>query len=324
MRFLKNLVPIAWRHYFRMFPTYYYDMKRYYRSTLNNKENKKYRLIAAIIRDYHVIEKGLTMPDTRKGFGTDRMHKLIGECKEFIRHFGTEEPQLQHAIGVILEYKQFHDMRDYKLDAQLETELKHFEDLSPSILPTTQKQLTRQEYLKNADASFAAFANSRASLRNFTNEEIAVDVIMQAVDVARSTPSVCNRQNSKVYLYSERDQMEKILEVQGGNRGFGHLANKLLVVVCDTAGFFGLGERNQAWVDGGMFAMNLLLALHHFKIGACILNCSNTFEKDLALRKICHIKDSEVFIAMIACGGVPEQFKLASSLRFELSNYLKI
>jgi nitroreductase len=64
--------------------------------------------------------------------------------------------------------------------------------------------------------------------------------------------------------------------------------------------------------------MNLLYAIHYQKIAACILNCSNNIEKDKSLRKLCNIKNSEFFIAMIAFGIPPENFKIAGSKRYDL------
>jgi hypothetical protein len=64
--------------------------------------------------------------------------------------------------------------------------------------------------------------------------------------------------------------------------------------------------------------MNVLYSLHFFKIGACILNCSTTPQKDVLLQNLCKTDKSEVFIAMVACGIPPKNFKSASSPRYEL------
>ena len=65
--------------------------------------------------------------------------------------------------------------------------------------------------------------------------------------------------------------------------------------------------------------MNLLYALHFKKIATCPLNCSTTPEKDKKLRLLCNIPPSEVFIVMIACGIPPDNFKLASSPRYDIT-----
>ena len=122
----------------------------------------------------------------------------------------------------------------------------------------------------------------------------------------------------------EKDLIEQVLKVQSGNRGFGHLANKLIVLTVESGAFLGLNERNDVFVNGGIYAMNLLYALHYYQIGACPLNWCSMPEQDLELRKICNILHSEAVIMLIACGGVPDKFKLVASHKDDSSNILKV
>jgi nitroreductase len=148
--------------------------------------------------------------------------------------------------------------------------------------------------------------------------------LIEVVKISQSAPSACNRQSSKVYIYTNKEKIKKILEIQGGNRGFGHLSDKLIIITSNLGVWGSLAERYQSYVDGGIFAMNLLYALHFKKIAGCILNCSITPEKDKMLRGVCEIDRSENFIAMVSCGYPPEQIKIASSKRFDTNSILKI
>lgn len=105
------------------------------------------------------------------------------------------------------------------------------------------------------------------------------------------------------------------LRWQPGNRGFGHLASRALVVTVDLQAFSGPGERNQAWVDGGMFAMSLLYALHSLGYGACPLAWSQRSSFDRQARAALGIPPNEVIIMMIAVGTLPERFRVAVSQR---------
>lgn len=49
-----------------------------------------------------------------------------------------------------------------------------------------------------------------------------------------------------------------------------------------------------------------------------LLNSSTSIEKDKTLRKFIPAKPSEVFIAMIVCGNVPENFLVPISKRYEI------
>ncbi|MCA1920535.1 MAG: nitroreductase family protein, partial [Flavobacterium piscis] len=121
----------------------------------------------------------------------------------------------------------------------------------------------------------------------------------------------------------EKTTKEKALALQNGNRGFGFLADKILVVTEDLNYFLSIAERNEAYINGGMFSMNLLYALHFYGIGACPLNWCAEKSNDMALRKLCLIPENEIIIMMIAIGGIPDKFMLASSPRIRPESIIK-
>ncbi len=299
---------------------YLYDFRKNIKfSSAIRYDDTQLKLVSTIIRNYHVVEKGLTMPETRLGFGKDRINILCDDIILYIKKYGLDNDQIHHAIGVLLEYDHLHRQNNFILSDNIQSKINKLKQQIPVVEPTPQLIKTRNEYFKSVKSDFKEFSNSRASIRNFSTEEISVDKILNALELARNTPSACNRQTSRPYVYNNKEEIKEILQVQGGNRGFGHLANKLLIVTADLSVYNSVAERNQAFIDGGMYAMNVLYSLHHNEIAACILNCSHTPEKDKKLRKLCNIKESEVFIAMIACGIPPEKFNVAISKRHSLS-----
>ena len=93
----------------------------------------------------------------------------------------------------------------------------------------------------------------------------------------------------------------------------------MLIVTSDLEDLIGVAERNDAYINGGLFLMNLCYSLHWQEIAHCILNWSRTPEDDLSLRKILPIKDSETVIAVLACGEAPLEFDVASSPRKDIA-----
>jgi len=303
---------------------YMYDYNRYVKASDTFNSDTSDKLIGKIIRRYHVLEKGLTMPETRLGFGKERVIDIIENCIEYYQKYGANDTQFLHAVDVVLQYEHFHKIKNYTLDNDLIQAIAKIKDLEIITKISEQRIESRENYFKNTHSTFENFAKSRSSVRNFSTEEVPIELIMKSLNLANTAPSACNRQCWRTYVFTKIEQMNQILETQGGNRGFGHLGNKLIVVTSDISMFSNVGERNQVFVDGGIYAMNLLYALHYHKIAACILNCSNTIEKDLKLRKICGIKESEVFVAMILCGFPPDNFKIAISKRYSLKNTNKV
>lgn len=65
----------------------------------------------------------------------------------------------------------------------------------------------------------------------------------------------------------------------------------------------------------GIFIMNLSYALHYNKVAHCILNWYVLPKEDKKLRKLLQIPDEESVVCFIACGDLPERFKIVSSPR---------
>lgn len=288
------------------------------------KENSSSKLISKIIADYHVVEKGLTMPETRLGFGKDRVLQLIQYCINFIEKYGINEEQLQQAISVILEYKLFHEVNNFNLDSDLIQHINVLHSLNSSVKPSEQKSFTLENYFNKTNASFPEFSESRLSVRNYSDKVIPLEILKNAVELANNAPSSCNRQTVRTNIYTDKKIINKILEIQGGNRGFGHLTDKLIILTSDLAFWHGVYERTGPYVDGGIYAMNLLYALHSNKIGACPLNCNLSPSKDKKLREMCNIPDNEVFVVMISCGYPPNNFKVPISKRYSSKAYIRI
>jgi len=291
-------------------------------------ESTKNKMVSKIILDTHVIEKGLTMPEFRLGFGQLRLVALLTNVECYISRYDSENHQVLHALSVINEYFKVHDKNNYSVSGELLKARDVFfgkkEINAVNFKERHQTNITKAEYFDAIDKPFFQFSGSRSSIRNFSREPVDLAEIKQALDLCRNTPSACNRQSVRVHLFKDKHTIEKILKVQGGNRGFGHLANFLIVVTYEPSMYFEESERNSGIVDGGMYCMNILYALHAKEITACILNAAHSDEKDLAMRKVARIPESEVFVAMIAGGKAADEFKIATSYRYPLDKILKV
>ena len=76
-----------------------------------------------------------------------------------------------------------------------------------------------------------------------------------------------------------------------------------------------MGERNQCWIDGGMFAMSLVLGLHAQGLGTCFLNWSKSAPEDKAMRALLQLPPQEAIITLIAVGNLPRSLSVAKSVR---------
>lgn len=297
-------------------PYFNYDAYRFlkYSGAFGCKTREQMR--ANIIMHYHVIEKGLTMPGRRLCFGKDIVCKLMNKIMSFEDKYGSDD-QVIHAVGVIKAYWELH-----RTSAEIQNDedgfwrnLQDFLDKRSEIKAAVQPHYTRAEFYKNKNAQFPEFAHARHTLRHYSTKILDIAKLRKAVQVAASTPTACNRQHCRVYCLSNKSVMAEVLAIQGGNRGFGHLADKLLIVTANLEDISLIRERTDLFINGGMFLMNLCYSLYYYEIAHCVLNWSRLPEEDLRLRKILKIKDSETVIAIITCGETPNEFDVCASPR---------
>jgi len=272
---------------------------------------------ADLLRKMHSLEKGLALPEPAHGFGVAKAEALI-DLVENYRDSHGDDWYVATCTGVLREYAEFQRAHGHgiaKVDAYLSRQ-------------TTAKQggtilIDKTTVQKCVAMDFGAFARSRHSIRNFSQDPVHDSLILEAIDIARKTPSVCNRSSGRVYLTADRADIDAALDVQGGSRGFSQTIPNLLIVASDVTAFYKLGERNQPWIDGGLFAMSLVYALHGLGLGTCMLNWSKTPSQDRRLRRRFHIHDHHNIIMMIAVGHLPDQVRVALSPRAGIDSFFQ-
>lgn len=133
---------------------------------------------------------------------------------------------------------------------------------------------------------------------------------------------MCNRQACKVYLLEDKERIDKLLAIQGGLTGYTENINQVLLLTVDCNYFYTVGERNQLYIDGGMFLMNMLYALHFYKIANCPANWGKLIQEEKLLTGIVDISESEKIICVIPIGIAKDKFRVTLSQRRELNEVL--
>ncbi|WBA79649.1 nitroreductase family protein [Endozoicomonas sp. GU-1] len=304
-----------------------YDSFRYavYSSSFVGESNKE-RKLAMLLKHAHIIEKGLSLPQTRPGYGEKIVEKVLLQIESYISAYGMDEIVL-FAFKALKKYQLFNLENGISLE-KVDGKIKKLEKvLNSSLVGSAEggvKYIQRDEIIQGAGIDFKLFLDTRYSIRDFGEDSVSIDIIKSAADMSRKTPSVCNRQTSRIFIYSLDEDKKKLLTLQGGNRGFGHLASHIAVVTSDLHSFVGVSERNQSYIDGGLMAMTFVYALHSKCVGTCFLNWSVTAGKDMELKRQFNIPKSHVVISMIAIGSLPKDLEVAYSPRISLEKVLTV
>lgn len=306
----------ALRSYFELRRYSAYDFRRY--SAHSSTRTVKLSVAqgdAELTKLYHSVEKGLTLVPARPGFGAVIVEKLVAGLSRRLAVPETWTQTCGDGIDALIGYRAFNAQAglppnpevDRLVAASIEKKL------VPGVAPI--KRVRRADIQRAIDFDARAFFWSRHSVREFSPGPLDMKEFLAAIDLARSSPSVCNRQSGRVrYVVNDGGNLQ-FLKHQNGNRGFGSTAQAILIITSELSAFVDATERYQGWIDGGMFAMSVILGLHAKGFGACCLNWSQGDAADLALRKDLDLAPSETVIMLIAAGNMPEEFSVARSHR---------
>lgn len=306
-----------------------YDARSFIRnSALNYQPRDPYSYSAILTMEYHKLEKAITLPTPKKLYGkaiASKIIELINNNKKLSLEC-LEDTRI--ALKVLNDYcKVISQVKD--IDNQ-ET-AKFVSDKINEINKTLPKDPTEfisgvipGKNLTDDYNYFLEFNKNRKSVRNFSNAPIPREAIFNSVEAAKYTPSVCNRQPWKIYYLDCSEKIVNALRFQNGNSGFRESIPGLIIVTSSSKHFPLSGERNQQWIDGGMFSMNLLFSLHANGLGACALNWGNDSFIDKKAKESIGINVDESIIMMIAVGYPNENYKVCVSHRKETNNFITL
>ncbi len=325
-KLIKNILPksivvgirkikLFYYHGFRLLKFYYRDYRRYSQSgfklsSLQTQENLRSRITFY----YHSIEKGLSHPKIRLGFGKRALSALFSALEEYKSSgFDLNDIRFRTGISTIQTYIDFHKGKEVDISDVI-TRYASLGTFDKELIGGAE-EFDREKVLERRETAFNTFSKYRISVRDYADSSVNKEIINEALKLSMNAPSVCNRQSWRVYVISDKAIQDSVLIAQAGLNGFGQNIQSLIMITSDLQSFSGPEERNQAFVDGGIYAMNLLYSLEFVGLASCALNANLKMENEAEIRKVLNIPDNEVIIMFISVGNYPESFKAPKSQR---------
>lgn len=271
-----------------------------------------------LLRENHVIEKGLSLKDPKNGFGQEKVSHLIEKLNLYTTLFPNADREftlhILSTINIYIAHIKSNGNLTLHNEAVFYQLLKKINVRESELLtPAGIKNISRNDILKSCNTSFDALLNSRHSIRYFDKTIPDPALIDKALMLAQRTPSACNRQAWITHVFTNNNSYS-LLKDQGGCRGFEEEIHCCILVTANLNAFLSY-EVHQAYVDGGMYAMNLINSLHSLGLGTIPLSCGFYYTKLDAIMKKYGINDNEVPIVIIGVGNLLEKFNVAISTR---------
>lgn len=312
------------RPYGRVFKAlngFVYDFKRFvlyggWRENMYDIEQRGYHLVKV----YHGLEKSISFKHRNKDSGWAAANKAL-ELVRIAASSGAITFHDRAALKVLKDFVALPENIGTPKAIQMNTELALFD--FESLDAQGAKEYSLEDFRKGVLQAPEVFFNSRYSLREFGKESVDEQTIKRAVELAMKSPSACNRHAWCVYHTSDPIIKEKALRYQEGHRGFGENIPNILIIAADLKAFIPGQERYQHWIDGGLFSMSIIYALHSLGVASCCLNWSQTPAKDKLLRSLVDINPSHTVIMLLAVGWPDIKNKVCISSRRPLEYVYK-
>lgn len=309
---LRRFLKMHWS--FLMDVIYFYKLIiRYNASTRTDDDVEKMQY--TLLRENHTIEKGMSLRNPKKGFGQQKVLNLLGRLNKYLCKYGKiDKVFLYYPLGTIKHYITHTKSNGVEIPI---IEEEYTSLVNKSGLKDIEEQggvipITKDYILKHCNTDFKSLLKSRHSIRYFSREDVAKATIEKALNLAQRTPSACNRQGWHTHVF-QGDNSVNLIKWQGGGHGFEDEIRTSILVTANLKAFL-YYEIHQSYVDGGLYAMNLMNALHSLGLGTIPLSCGFTHDKLKELKQF-NIPENEVPIVIIGIGNLLDEFNVAISKR---------
>lgn len=271
----------------------------------------------------HSIEKALTFRAPREEFGKDKVRELVAMVKSYRQ---DDDARLvgMAALDAYLAWNRERVSHSAFLN-WLEGEISECNLVSNHAVSGYAGVRSVTAYQGEGKRQAAEeFIRARYSCRSFDARQVDHNVVLKIVELAKRAPSQCNRQSSYAHCYQDPELIQNLLSLQGGAKGFQDEVVNLFVITGDMNAWSGRRERNQVFVDGGLFASGIVAGCTAYGIATCCLNLAVDNSLERQIKTVGNIPRNERLIMMIAFGYPAEDHSVAAcSYRLDTSALLQ-
>jgi len=264
---------------------------------LNDLQASKYQLR----RGVHRLEKGLIMRPRRDVFGEDYIGATVAYFAR-VQQEATGDPTVDWARDVLTEFFQAAAVGKSTIIDNARTAFKK------TSSPATPPQGDSRPYVRDTSPlririeDMQALAQRRRSVRWYTPTPVPRQVIDKAIDVARLSPSACNRQPFAFRIYDDPALVQQVSAIPMGTRNFAHNFPCVCVLVGDMNAFSAIRDRHVPYIDASLAAMAFQFALEVQGIGSCSINWPEMPEREKQMQDLLSLRPTERPIMLISLG----------------------
>jgi len=162
-----------------------------------------------------------------------------------------------------------------------------------------------------AYTAFMKLCRQRHSIRWYDNKEVPLDLIRQAIEAGLAAPSACNRQPFRFIIIQDKKTLARVVRMPIGCDTFAGNIKLMVAMIGDLSAYFDERDRHLIYLDGGLAAMNFMLALETLGLSSCPVNWPDIEMREQIISGEFNLKTNERGILFFSIGyplmegGVP-------------------
>lgn len=272
---------------------------------------------AQLRRNIHRLEKALIMQPRKDVFALDYIDQTVDLFERCRNREMFSAAELAWAHAVLTEY--FSVVTPTSHLSHLALKFRHSEFQFASQFGEA-NALTPYTVADKVTADISPeqlhqLMQQRRSVRWFTEQQVPEELITQAVHMASQAPSACNRQPFFVKISQNSAQAVSIAKLAMGTSGFAQNIRCLCVIIGDQSCYEAERDRHIIYLDGGLFAMQLMLALETLGLSSCPLNWPDVEALEIQMQRRLKLEIYQRPLMLLAVGYADPQGGIAASIK---------
>lgn len=248
-------------------------------------------------RNIHRLEKGLSYENLKPIFAEDFIYETVLYLEHGKRNNTFDKHTIDWGKAVLELY-----FSKVKITPVIENAYNVYKTIRQSETITTLVPYLEKDR-QTSDITYDQLYQlslKRRSIRFFLDKSIEATTIKQAYEIAKYSPSACNRQSFEYLFYNDEKIVNKLASIPGGVQGYS--LPSLIVVIGNYSGYFDERDINAPIIDSSLSAMAFLFALETLGLSSVCINWPNLPDREKAIREIIDLNQGEFVIMMIGVG----------------------
>ncbi|MGL1890216.1 MAG: nitroreductase family protein [Spirochaetaceae bacterium] len=282
-----------------------FKIKALYNGVKLNQESKDN--IFNFRRNIHRLEKGLTYKILKSEFAESYIYETVKSLDYGKNRFDEDTMNWGKAVLKLYFTKVTHTEVITKA-------YNHFKKIDQTFdnnfIPYS--SIKRPESNITYDDLFQ-LSLKRRSVRYFNEIEIDEKIIKKAYNIAKYSPSACNRQAFTFYFYNDKKVVKALSAIPGGVQGY--TLPSIIVIVGNYAGYFDERDINAPIIDASLTSMSFMYALETLGLSSVCINWPNLPNREKKIREVINLKPYEFVIMMLGVGYASLEGKIPYSAK---------